>query len=182
MIENEGGVPKLFKLEIWECEAAPNFKRGKGRQGNENDNTCRSSILLLVIAVVACEPQQGKRAPGRGDPPTDFNNLLTIIKGNSELSLMDVKEDDPIRENLKGILGASGRASGLIRQLLAFSRRQILEMKVLDLNSLLMDLDKMLHRLIGEDIELVILPCKDLGRVKADAGTDRTGDPESCRQ
>jgi signal transduction histidine kinase len=115
---------------------------------------------------------QKMEAIGRlaGGVAHDFNNLLTIIKGNSELSLMDLKEDDPVRENLKGVLRASGRATDLIRQLLAFSRRQILEMKVLDLNSLLMDLDKMLHRLIGEDIELVTLPCKDLGRIKADAG------------
>jgi signal transduction histidine kinase len=115
---------------------------------------------------------QKMEAIGRlaGGVAHDFNNLLTIIKGNSELSLMDLGKDDPLRGNLEGVLRASGRASDLIRQLLAFSRRQILEMKVLDLNSLLVDLDKMLHRLIGEDIELVIFPSKDLGRVKADAG------------
>ena len=100
----------------------------------------------------------------------DFNNLLTIIKGNSELSLMDLEKNDPLRGNLEGVLRASGRASGLIRQLLAFSRRQVMEMKVLDLNTVLEDLDKMLRRIIGEDIELVILPSKDLQRIKADAG------------
>jgi signal transduction histidine kinase len=115
---------------------------------------------------------QKMEAIGRlaGGVAHDFNNLLTIIKGNSELSLMDVKQDDPLRENLEGILRASGRASGLIRQLLAFSRRQVMEMRVLDLNTVLEDLDKMLRRIIGEDIELVTLASKDLGRIKADAG------------
>ncbi|OGP89488.1 MAG: hypothetical protein A2156_11115 [Deltaproteobacteria bacterium RBG_16_48_10] len=115
---------------------------------------------------------QKMEAIGRlaGGVAHDFNNLLTIIKGNSQLSLMDLEKNNPLRENLEGVLRASDRASDLIRQLLAFSRRQILEMKVLDLNSLLMDLDKMLHRLIGEDIELVTLLTKDLGRVKVDSG------------
>jgi two-component system cell cycle sensor histidine kinase/response regulator CckA len=100
----------------------------------------------------------------------DFNNLLTIIKGNSQLSLMDLKEEDPLRENLEEVVRASDRASDLIRQLLAFSRRQILEMRVLDLNTVLRDMDKMLHRLIGEDIELITLLADDLGRVKTDPG------------
>jgi len=115
---------------------------------------------------------QKMEAIGRlaGGVAHDFNNLLTIIKGNSELSLMDLEKNDPLRENLEGILRASGRASDLIRQLLAFSRRQVMEMEVLDPNTLLEDLDKMLRRIIGEDIELVILPSKDLEKIKADAG------------
>jgi len=100
----------------------------------------------------------------------DFNNLLTVIKGYSQLSLIELKEDVPLRGNIEEIKRASQKAADLTRQLLAFSRRQILEMKVLDLNSLLMDLDKMLHRLIGEDIELVTVFTDDLGRVKTDSG------------
>jgi nitrogen-specific signal transduction histidine kinase/CheY-like chemotaxis protein len=100
----------------------------------------------------------------------DFNNLLTIIKGYSQLFRLGLKESDPLRENIKQITQATDRASGLIRQLLAFSRRQILEMKVLDLNTVLGDLEKMLRRVIGEDIELVTLSADDLGRVKTDPG------------
>ena len=100
----------------------------------------------------------------------DFNNLLTVIKGYSQLLLVETKEGSPFKENLEEIKKAAERAADLTRQLLAFSRRQILEMKVLDLNSLLMDLDKMLHRLIGEDIELITLLADDLGRVKTDPG------------
>lgn len=100
----------------------------------------------------------------------DFNNLLTVIKGYSELSLTGVTEDNPLRENLMEIRNASMRAIDLTRQLLAFGRRQIFEMKVLDLNSILRNLKKMLHRIISEDIELVIFEANDLGKIKTDPG------------
>jgi len=100
----------------------------------------------------------------------DFNNLLTIIKGYSQLSLMELKEGGPLRENIEEINKASDRASDLTQQLLAFSRRQILEMKVLDLNALLPGVEMMLRRVIGEDIELVTRLAEDLERVKSDRG------------
>ena len=100
----------------------------------------------------------------------DFNNLLTVIKGYSQLSLLDLKESDPLWGNIQEIQKATQRATDLTRQLLAFSRRQILDLKVLDLNILLRDLDKMLRRIIGEDIELVTLLEEKLGRVKIDPG------------
>ncbi len=100
----------------------------------------------------------------------DFNNLLTIIKGYSQLSLIELKEDSPLRKNIEHIHGATDRAANLVRQLLAFSRRQILEMKVLDLNAILTNLDNMLRRVIGEDIELITVLAEDLGRVKTDPG------------
>jgi two-component system cell cycle sensor histidine kinase/response regulator CckA len=100
----------------------------------------------------------------------DFNNLLTVIKGYSELSRMGLEEGDMLRENIDQIRDAAERAASLTRQLLAFSRRQVMEMKVLDLNTILRDLEKMLRRIIGENIEMVILPVEDLGKVRADAG------------
>jgi PAS domain S-box-containing protein len=100
----------------------------------------------------------------------DFNNLLTVIRGYSQLSLMDLKESNPLKGNIEEIQKASQRAADLTRQLLAFSRRQVMEMKVLDLNILLKDLDKMLRRVIGEDIELLTLLSDDLWGVKADPG------------
>ncbi len=100
----------------------------------------------------------------------DFNNLLTVIQGNSELSLLDLEERDPLRENLEEITEAAKKATDLTRQLLAFSRRQILEMKVLDLNATLQNLEKMLHRVLGENIELVAFLSEKLGRVKVDPG------------
>jgi PAS domain S-box-containing protein len=100
----------------------------------------------------------------------DFNNLLTVIKGYGQLSLLDLKESDPLWGNIQEIQKATQRASDLTRQLLAFSRRQILDPKVLNLNSLVKDLNKMLHRIIGEDIELITLLEEDLGGVKVDPG------------
>ncbi|MFB3886026.1 MAG: PAS domain S-box protein [Thermodesulfobacteriota bacterium] len=100
----------------------------------------------------------------------DFNNMLTIIKGYCQLSLSELNEDHPLRENLNGIQNATDRATDLIRKILAFSRRQVMEMKVIDLNALLKDLDKLLKRVIGEDIELVTVLAEDLGSVKADPG------------
>jgi PAS domain S-box-containing protein len=100
----------------------------------------------------------------------DFNNLLTVIKGYSKLSLSELREGDPLKENIEEIHKASQRAEDLTRQLLAFSRRQILDFKVLDLNTFIQDLDKMLRRILGEDIELVTLLAEDLEKVKTDPG------------
>jgi two-component system, cell cycle sensor histidine kinase and response regulator CckA len=115
---------------------------------------------------------QKMEAVGRlaGGIAHDFNNLLTVIKGYSQLSLLDLKESDILWGNIQEIQKATQRAADLTRQLLAFSRRQILDLKVLDLNTLLKDLNKMLRRIIGEDIELVTLLAEGLGRVKIDPG------------
>jgi two-component system, cell cycle sensor histidine kinase and response regulator CckA len=100
----------------------------------------------------------------------DFNNLLTVLSGYTELSLLETGENDRLKGNLEEITKATERASALTRQLLAFSRRQVMDLKVIDLNVLLKNLDKMLRRIIGEDIELRTLPAKNLGRVKTDPG------------
>ena len=115
---------------------------------------------------------QKMEAVGRlaGGVAHDFNNLLTVINTNSQLALMDLKEGDPLREKFESIQTAGQRAANLTRQLLAFSRRQVVEMKVVNLNGILQDLEKMLRRLIGEDIILSAVLDENLGRVKADAG------------
>ncbi len=100
----------------------------------------------------------------------DFNNLLTVIKGYGQISLLELKKDDPLRGNIEEIQKAAERAANLTRQLLAFSRRQILDFKVLNLNLLLQDLDKMLRRILGEDIELVYALAEDLQKIKTDPG------------
>jgi len=100
----------------------------------------------------------------------DFNNLLTAITGYAELTIRRLAEDDPLRRNVEEIKKAGDRAASLTRQLLAFSRKQILEPKVLDLNSIILDLEKMLRRLIGEDIELRTSLASALGNVEADPG------------
>jgi two-component system cell cycle sensor histidine kinase/response regulator CckA len=98
----------------------------------------------------------------------DFNNLLTVIKGYSQLSLLDLKENNPLWGNIQEIEKATQKGTDLTRQLLTFSRRQVLDFKVFDLNALLKGLEKMLRRIIGEDIELVTHLEGNLGRVKID--------------
>jgi PAS domain S-box-containing protein len=100
----------------------------------------------------------------------DFNNLLTAIGGYSELALRQLAPDDPLRSNIEQIKKAGERSAHLTRQLLAFSRKQVLQPKVLDLNSIVSELEKMLRRLIGENINLKTILEADLGSVKADPG------------
>ena len=100
----------------------------------------------------------------------DFNNLLTVITGYSELTLRRLDKVDPLTGNVAEIRKAAERATSLTRQLLAFSRKQVLQPKVLDLNSVMADIQKMLGRLVGEDMELCTLPGVGLGQIKADPG------------
>jgi PAS domain S-box-containing protein len=100
----------------------------------------------------------------------DFNNLLTAITGYSELVLTFMDEDNPLRQDVAEIRRAGDRAASLTRQLLAFSRKQVLQPKVLDLNNTVESMGKMLKRLLPPDIDLVISPEPNLGRVMADPG------------
>ena len=100
----------------------------------------------------------------------DFNNLLMTIKGCSELLLGAFDRRDPRREEVDEILKAADRATSLTRQLLAFGRRQVLQPQVLDLNAVVMNMDKMLRRLIGEDVQLMTSLDSDLWSVKVDPG------------
>ena len=100
----------------------------------------------------------------------DFNNLLTIIHTHCQLALLEYKEGEVLRGKFESILNAAERAASLTRQLLVFSRRQVMEMKVFDVNQMVQDLEKMLRRVLGEDIELISVLDKDLGKIKADPG------------
>lgn len=116
---------------------------------------------------------QKMEAVGRlaGGVAHDFNNLLTVIRGYSELLLSRLLPTDPMRKDMEEVKKAADRATGLTRQLLAFSRRQFIAAKVLDLNALVSNMDGMLRRLLGEDI---IELCAELdphaGAIKADPG------------
>jgi signal transduction histidine kinase/ActR/RegA family two-component response regulator len=115
---------------------------------------------------------QKMEALGRlaGGVAHDFNNLLTIIKGHSELLLDRLSKSDVSYKSGDQIHKAADRASALTRQLLVFSRRQILQPKVLDLNVLVQEMDKLLQRLIREDVEYEFVPGANLHNVKADPG------------
>lgn len=100
----------------------------------------------------------------------DFNNLLMVVTSYTELMLESMSEDDPLRKKAQEILKASHRAATLTRQLLAFSRKQVLDPQIQDLNSLVRDMNKMLGRVLGEDIKLDLALEPNLGLVCADRG------------
>jgi PAS domain S-box-containing protein len=115
---------------------------------------------------------QKMEAVGRlaGGVAHDFNNLLMVIKGHTELLLDRGSADEWQLHKIEQIKKSADRAAALIRQLLAFSRMQVLQPKVIDLNTVVIEMGKLLPRLIGEDVELAIVTDPRLGRVKADPG------------
>ncbi len=116
--------------------------------------------------------QQARKieAVGRlaGGVAHDFNNLLTIIKGYLEMALQRCLDRPELHSDIRHIEEAADRAVTLVRQLLAFSRKQVLRPKVLDLNTIVMNLDQLLRRLMNENIEMKTFVSKDLGSIKAD--------------
>jgi PAS domain S-box-containing protein len=130
------------------------------------DTTERNSLELQLVQ------SQKMEAVGRlaGGVAHDFNNLLTVINGYSQLALARLNVRDPAYQDIEEINKAGERAAGLTRQLLSFSRKQVLQPRVISLNHSVSDIERLLRRLIGEDIELVTSLGKDLGSVKADSG------------
>ena len=133
---------------------------------NYRDVTERRSLQEQVIQA------QKMEAVGRlaGGVAHDFNNILTAIGGYTDLLLADLAVDDPRRQDVDEIHRAAARAAALTQQLLAFSRRQVMQTKVLDLNALVADIEKLLRRLIGEDVLLSSVLEPGLGHVRADPG------------
>ncbi|MDB4933547.1 MAG: Blue-light-activated protein [Labilithrix sp.] len=115
---------------------------------------------------------QKMEAVGRlaGGVAHDFNNVLSVILSYADLALEDLKPADPLRADMEQIREAGLRASELTRQLLAFSRQQVLQPRVIELDGVLTGMESMLGRLLGEDVELAIRASPDLGRVLADRG------------
>jgi len=137
---------------------------------------CMLSLVNDVTESRRLEGQlrqaQKMEAVGRlaGGVAHDFNNLLTVITSYSDLLLEDLGADDPKRDDVDQIRKAAQGAAALTRQLLAFSRQQVLEPKVLDLKATIAGTEKLLKRLIGEDVQLTTAFAPDLGAVKADPG------------
>jgi two-component system cell cycle sensor histidine kinase/response regulator CckA len=115
---------------------------------------------------------QKMEAVGRlaGGVAHDFNNMLTVISGYNRMILDELSPLDPLRGYAEEILKAADRAGALTNQLLAFSRRQIMKPRVINVNSVIEQTDKMLHRLIGEDIDLKFVLKSDLANIRADPG------------
>jgi two-component system cell cycle sensor histidine kinase/response regulator CckA len=115
---------------------------------------------------------QKMEAVGRlaGGIAHDFNNLLTVIRGYADLMEEGMAEAHPMKADLKEIKQAADRAAGLTRQLLAFSRKQVLRVSILNLNEVVRGMEKMLPRILGEDIRLVTVLAPDLPTTRADQG------------
>src|SRR5205814_5058728 len=135
-----------------------------------------ASLVQDVTERVALEERlrqsQKMEAVGRlaGGVAHDFNNLLTVILGYSQILADGLPEGSRLADNTAQIKSAADRAAGITRQLLAFSRKSVLSPRVINLNDVVLNLDSLLRRLIGEDIEVLTVPANDVGMVKADPG------------
>ena len=151
--------------------------RLSGRAFRDNANTIFFELFAEDVTERRALEQQLRQAQkmeavGRlaGGIAHDFNNLLMVISGYSEFLLERIGPEPSLRGPAQEIANAAGRATSLTRQLLAFSRKQMLAPKVVDLNGVVQENLKMLTRLIGEDIDLVMVPSSQVGAVKADPG------------
>ncbi len=138
--------------------------------------TVVEGVIRDITARVQLEDQlrqsQKMEAIGQlaGGVAHDFNNILTAIMGYGSLALHRLPPDSPVKRDLEQIQLAAERAANLTRQLLAFARKDIVQLRVINLDDLILNLDKMLRRLIGADIELIMLPGPEPGLVKIDPG------------
>ena len=141
-------------------------------QGRRAELVAANDITERRVLEAQLRQAQKMEAIGRlaGGVAHDFNNLLTIITSYADLLLEDLAVGDSRRDDVEEIRKAAAGAAGLTGQLLAFSRRQVIEPRVLNLNTVVSTADKMLKRLIGEDVELVTVLAPDVGSIKADAG------------
>ncbi len=193
-ILKSGRQPESFYREMWEVISSGREWRGEivNRRKNGDVFVERAAIAPVtgpdgrithyvglkedVTEVRKLEAQfrqsQKMEAVGRlaGGVAHDFNNLLTAISGFTNLALRGMPEKEPRRRHLEEVLRAADRAGNVTRQLLAFSRKQIHQPRVIDLNEILTEMTAMIRRLIGEDVKLTTSAAPDLGRVKADPG------------
>jgi two-component system cell cycle sensor histidine kinase/response regulator CckA len=176
----------VLPLRRWGGEPIGVLEVLNKREGQLNQDDIDILIVVSALSAAAIEQiraveslqqkeqqlrqAQKMEAIGRlaGGIAHDFNNLLTGVRGYSELLFNHFLPGDPLRNYLDAIRQAADQAASLTHQLLAFSRRQVLAPRVLDLNAVVTNLGPMLRRLIGEDIELSILLHRGLGRVRAD--------------
>jgi two-component system cell cycle sensor histidine kinase/response regulator CckA len=143
------------------------------RDGAVRTVLCRGGDITARRRMEAeLRQSQKMEAVGRlaGGVAHDFNNVLTVVRGTAELALAELRPGDPLRGDLEEILRAAARAGGLTAQLLAFSRRQVLQPQVLDLDARLRAMESMLPRLIGEDVALTLRLASAPARVRVDPG------------
>jgi two-component system cell cycle sensor histidine kinase/response regulator CckA len=152
------GVVRCFELHIQPCEQGVAVLSIDVTEGRRVEAQLRHAQKMEAVGRLA------------GSVAHDFNNLLSVILGYSSMLLADLKPIDPIRADIDLIRLAGEKAAALTRQLLAFSRQQVLAPRVLDLNEVVQGGERMLRRLLGEDIELIMRYDRNLARVRVDPG------------
>ena len=150
--ESRLGERRLFTGIVRDISARKLAEEGRA----EAEEQLRQSQKLEAVGQLA------------GGVAHDFNNILGVITGYGELARKQVPEGHPARPRLDQMVKAAERAAGLTRQLLAFSRKQVLQPQFLELNAVVSDLDKMLQRVVGEDVEIQVRAAEKLGTVRAD--------------
>jgi two-component system cell cycle sensor histidine kinase/response regulator CckA len=174
----ERGIPwdheyRIIRPDGTECWI---LNRGFPVRDDQGNVTLFTGVATDITEHKALEGQllQGQKmeAVGRlaGGVAHDFNNLLMAITGYGELMRAKVQRDDPLYGHLENILQAADRAAALTQQLLTFSRQKVIQPQVIDLNEVVLDLEPMLRRLIGEDLHLEVVTDREPGVVKADPG------------
>jgi signal transduction histidine kinase/response regulator of citrate/malate metabolism len=180
----ETGAPFDLELQVRTATGRPIWCRVQGESIFEDGACVRlRGALQDISAHKAAEERlreseamlrqsQRMEAVGQlaGGVAHDFNNLLTVITSYAGFAADALREGDPLLADIQEVLDAARRASTLTRQLLAFSRKQVMEPEILDLNEVVSELEKMLERLIGEDVAFSTALAGDLGRVSADPG------------
>ncbi len=172
------GLDTDIKYRIVARDGSVHWLHDKGRfvSDNKGKRVRWQGVILDVTETKELEEQlrlsQKLESVGRlaGGIAHDFNNMLTAINGYSDLTLRKLEADNPLRLNIEEIKKAGERSALLTHQLLAFSRQQVLQPVVLDLNEIVTDTIKLLQRLIGEDVELVTALKPKVGRVSVDPG------------
>jgi len=189
-----GTQPPAFYRELWETILAGRTWHGEmvnrrkdGSRYTEDESVTpildASGAITHFVAIKAdmtehlkleAQYRQAQKMEGVGQLASgiahDFNNLLTVINGMADLALNQIGQDDPVRADVQEIARAGERAAGLTRQLLAFSRQQILAPRVLNVNTVVAGSEDLLRRLLGEDIDLVVVLAPALASVRADSG------------
>jgi two-component system, cell cycle sensor histidine kinase and response regulator CckA len=164
-----GRLAPAVERELRECK-----ERAARRQAEMERRSAEVGRQRAEEALRQSEAQlrqaQKMEAVGRlaGGVAHDFNNVLSVILGHAELLLGDLETTDPIRDDIEEMHKAAQRAAGLTRQLLLFSRQQVVSPRVIELHESLTNMEKMLQRILGEDVDLMVLPPQSRGRVRVD--------------
>jgi len=175
-IETRGAFQLDYRIKTSVGKEKWVWEQGRGVYSDEGQLTALEGFIIDITENRKLKEQlfQAQKMEGlgrlAGGVAHDFNNLITVLLGNSELLLDEIQQDQSKIGKIQEIKNASKAASSLTKQLLAFSRKQIMSPRTINLNDVIINMDKMLRRLISESVELTVLPSEGLSSVRADPG------------